>query len=115
MVGGPATAGRRVLQVLRRPSANAERAGSGPVKRSAGWQDVTGMATQAQPALTGNRTAEWWPSKYGPQDEAGALNEITPAKVVEAVRLVRRGGCMTWRTCCTRTSPRFPGAPSGST
>ena len=35
--------------------------------------------------------ATWWPSKYGPEDEAGALNEITPAKVLEAIGLVRRG------------------------
>src|ERR671929_184087 len=33
----------------------------------------------------------WWPSRYGPDDEAGALNEITATKVVEAVRLVRQG------------------------
>ena len=31
-------------------------------------------------------------SRYGAEDEAGALNEITPGKVLEAVRLVRRGG-----------------------
>jgi hypothetical protein len=47
------------------------------VKCSAGWQDVTGMVTQAQPALAGNRTRDWWPSKYGPDYPAGALNEIT--------------------------------------
>ena len=33
----------------------------------------------------------WWPSRYGEGDEAGALNEITPAKVIEAVGLVRTG------------------------
>ena len=33
----------------------------------------------------------WWPSKYGPDDEAGALNEITPAGVVRAASLVRQG------------------------
>ena len=35
------------------------------------------MVTQAQPALAGNGTGQWWPSKYGPEDQAGALNEIT--------------------------------------
>ena len=49
------------------------------------------MVTQAQPALARNGTGQWWPSKYGPEDQAGALNEITPRKVLEAVRLVRRG------------------------
>jgi hypothetical protein len=33
--------------------------GTRPVKRSAGWLDVTGMVTHAQPALTGNGTGNW--------------------------------------------------------
>ncbi len=33
----------------------------------------------------------WWPSRYGEGDELGTLNEITPAKVVAAARLVRAG------------------------
>jgi hypothetical protein len=34
--------------------------------------------------------AGWWPWRYGAGDEAGALNEITQRKVLEAVRLVRQ-------------------------
>ena len=49
------------------------------------------MVTHAQPAPARNGTGQWWPSKYGSGDQAGALNEITPGKVLEAVRLVRRG------------------------
>jgi hypothetical protein len=30
----------------------------------------------------------WWPSRFGPDDQAGALNEITPAGVVAAAGLV---------------------------
>jgi kynurenine formamidase len=33
----------------------------------------------------------WFPSKYGPDDEAGALNEISAGEVVTAARLVRSG------------------------
>ena len=33
----------------------------------------------------------WFPSRYGPDDQAGALNEITPDGVVAAARLVRNG------------------------
>jgi kynurenine formamidase len=33
----------------------------------------------------------WWPSRYGADDEAGALNEIGPDDVVGAARLVRFG------------------------
>ena len=33
----------------------------------------------------------WWPSEWGPDDERGALNRITPAKVLEAVSLIKEG------------------------
>jgi kynurenine formamidase len=33
----------------------------------------------------------WWPSEWGPEDQRGATNRITPDKVLEAVRLVREG------------------------
>ena len=33
----------------------------------------------------------WCPSRYGPEDQIGAINEITPAKVLEAVQLVTTG------------------------
>jgi hypothetical protein len=33
----------------------------------------------------------WCPSKYGPADVLGAINEITPEKVLQAVKLVKTG------------------------
>jgi len=36
-------------------------------------------------------TTTWWPSRYGADDEAGALNEIDAGAVVAAARLVRQG------------------------
>ncbi len=33
----------------------------------------------------------WWPSPWGPDDQAGASNRITPAKVLEAIQLVKTG------------------------
>lgn len=33
----------------------------------------------------------WWPSRWGPADEAGASNWITPEKVLTAVTLVKTG------------------------
>ncbi len=67
------------------------------------------MVTQAQPALAGNGTGQWWPSKYGPEDQAGALNEITPRKVLEAVRLVRRGRVYDLAHVLHQDIPAFPG------
>jgi kynurenine formamidase len=56
-----------------------------------------------------SRTAPWWPSRYGPDDEAGALNEITTAKVLEAVRLVRRGVVFDLAHVLHADVPAFPG------
>jgi kynurenine formamidase len=35
--------------------------------------------------------SEWWPSEWGPEDQRGAANRITPAKVLEAVALIDQG------------------------
>jgi len=48
------------------------------------------------------RTAGWFPSRWGPDDQAGALNEITPAVVLDAVRLTRSIRPV---TSADRTSP----------
>ena len=34
---------------------------------------------------------QWWPSRWGPTDEAGASNLMTPEKVLEAVKLIKAG------------------------
>jgi kynurenine formamidase len=33
----------------------------------------------------------WWPSQWGPDDERGAANLVTPARVLAAVSLIREG------------------------
>ncbi len=33
----------------------------------------------------------WWPSEWGPDDQKGALNHITPAKVLQANQLIKQG------------------------
>jgi hypothetical protein len=79
------------------------------VKRSARSRDGTGMVTKAQGAPADAGTATWWPSKYGADDQAGALNEITPAKVLEAARLVRRGQVYDLAHVLHQDIPAFPG------
>lgn len=34
---------------------------------------------------------QWWPSEWGPDDQLGALNRLTPEKVLEAASLIRQG------------------------
>jgi kynurenine formamidase len=59
--------------------------------------------------MTTVETTTWWPSRYGADDEAGALNEITPEKVVEAVGLVRHGRVYDLAHVLHQDIPAFPG------
>jgi len=51
----------------------------------------------------------WWPSAYGAEDQMGMLNEITPAKVVEAARLVQQGRVYDLGRVLDEKVPVFPG------
>jgi hypothetical protein len=55
------------------------------------------------------RTDGWFPSRFGPDDQAGALNEITPAKVLEAMSLVRTGQVHDLAHVLHADIPAFPG------
>ena len=54
-------------------------------------------------------TSGWFPSRWGADDEAGALNEITPATVLAAVRLVRHGRVRDLAHVLHADVPAFPG------
>jgi len=41
---------------------------------------MAGMAVRAEDA---GAKRPWWPSEWGADDQAGALNRLTPAKVLE--------------------------------
>src|SRR5688572_29772140 len=48
---------------------------------------TAGAQATANPLSPGN----WWPSPWGAGDQRGANNRITPAKVLEAARLIKTG------------------------
>src|SRR5215510_4570483 len=48
-------------------------------------------ATAALAQATTPIGPQWWPSRWGPGDEAGASNLMTPEKVLEAVKLITTG------------------------
>ncbi len=51
----------------------------------------------------------WFPSQYGEGDEAGALNLIGTAKVLEAIGLVRQGVVLDLAHVLHEDIPAFPG------
>ena len=78
---------------------------------------ASGLAL-AQPA----RAPDWWPSEWGPDDQRGAANRITPAKVLEAAALIERGEIYSLGRVYERGMPlvgnrhfslTIPGRPSG--
>ncbi len=54
------------------------------------WLCVLAVAAPIAAAQTPTGE-EWWPSEWGAEDERGAANRITPAKVLEAVSLIEEG------------------------
>src|SRR4051812_12816704 len=57
-------------------------------------EEATAMHTTQQAQqydATGSRSPQWWPSRYGPDDELGAGNELTPERTLEALALPAEG------------------------
>ena len=53
---------------------------------------VAGTTPQAEAQEAKNILGDkWWPSPWGPADEAGASNRITPEKVLQAAKLIKKG------------------------
>lgn len=59
--------------------------------------------------MSASTSEPWWPSRYGAEDELGSLNEVTPAKVIAAARLVRTGAVYDLGRTLDANVPRFEG------
>jgi kynurenine formamidase len=77
------------------------------------------VISSAQAQTTGEK---WWPSRWGPQDEAGASNWITPEKVLDAAKWIRNGKVYRIGRVYEQGMPMFgaraftlriPGGPTG--
>ena len=64
-------------------------------------------AQSPQPAASA-AGANWYPSRYGADDQIGAMNLLTPQKVLEAARLVQRGQVYRLGVPVGRETPAFP-------
>jgi hypothetical protein len=64
----------------------------------------------------------WWPSKWGKDDQIGATNLVTPAKILDALKLVKAGKLYEMSHLYESSMPMFgqrsftlriPGGPTG--
>ena len=76
--------------------------------RASASEPATGGVRGRSPHGVAGPTA-WWPSRYGADDEAGALNEIGPDSVVRAASLVRTGRVFDLAHVLDERVPAFPG------
>jgi kynurenine formamidase len=56
----------------------------------------------------GGDSPQWWPSRYGPDDELGAGNELTEDRTLEALRLPRTGRKIELAQLLDEDVPAFP-------
>ena len=61
---------------------------------------IAGTAAHAQ--------SNWYPSKWGPNDELGAANYLTPALALNAAKLVKTGKTYSLGITVNTTTPAFP-------
>jgi hypothetical protein len=81
--------------------------------QAAGGIGIVGAA-QAQPAApSAAAIAPWWPSKWGKDDQIGATNLVTPAKILDALKLVKTGKVTPSRgfSWAATLPPSHPGVP----
>lgn len=73
--------------------------------------DNVGDVAQAEDASSEQETpigAKWWPSKWGADDQRGAANFMSPAKVLEATKLIKTGEVFQLGRVYERDMPTFP-------
>lgn len=56
----------------------------------------------------GSASPQWWPSRYGPDDELGAGNELTPERTLAALQLPREGRTIELAQLLEEGVPAFP-------
>lgn len=59
--------------------------------RRSSWAGTLAFCLVAGAAAQTPSGSVWWPSEWGPEDQRGAANRVTPAKVLEAVSLIEEG------------------------
>lgn len=69
---------------------------------------MTTEQTTGQYDRNGSRSPQWWPSRYGPDDQVGAGNELTPERTLEALRLPQQGRAIELALTLEPGIPAYP-------
>ncbi len=75
------------------------------------WSNVMApvvLAMAAASAAPGAAAEEWYPSRYGADDTLGAINNLSPEKVLQAARLVKSGKTYALGVPTGPESPAYP-------
>jgi kynurenine formamidase len=56
----------------------------------------------------GGESPRWWPSRYGPDDQCGSGNELTPERTLEALTIPRTGRVIELGQILEHGVPTFP-------
>ena len=64
---------------------------------------------RANPGPLPENQKPWWPSRYGPDDQLGTLNEVTPSVTQSATALVKTGTVVDLGRVLDEDTPKFPG------
>jgi kynurenine formamidase len=56
----------------------------------------------------GERSPQWWPSRYGADDELGAGNELTSERTLAALKLPQEGRCIELAQLLEQGVPAYP-------
>lgn len=56
----------------------------------------------------GGNSPQWWPHRYGPDDQVGSGNELTPERTLRALKLPKEGRCLPLAQLLFEGAPAFP-------
>jgi len=120
--GGMAETDRRTLLRTAGLAGAAGAALAGAMHGKFSLAPVTAAQAQTATAMPKGVDRPWWPSKWGKDDEAGASNHITPAKVLDAAKWIKDGKIYKIGRVYEQGMPlfgarvfalRIPGGPTG--
>lgn len=72
------------------------------------WPNVMIPAVLAMAAASAGAAEDWYPSRYGADDTLGAINNLSPEKVLQAARLVKTGKTYALGVPTGPESPAYP-------